>query len=86
MATPFVWEDAQMDKAAIMEFAGLYLDKRKHLTVPELQRFIMERSEVGKAIPIEEIEESLNMLYVGKFIRITCSSRDGGTVYEKELS
>lgn len=86
MATPFVLEGAQMDKAAIMEFAGLYLDKMKRLTVPDLQRFIMERSEVGKAISIEEIEESLSMLYFGRFIKIIYDSKDYGTVYEKDKS
>ena len=72
-----------MDKAIIMEFAGNFLSKYKHLTAPALQKFIMNRDEVGKAVSIEDIEDSLSMLYCGKFIKIIHSSEDG-TVYVKD--
>lgn len=74
-----------MDKSAIMEFAGIYLRKNKHLTIPALQRFIKNRDEVGKAIKPEEIEEALSMLYCGGFINIAHHSEEG-IVYVKDKS
>lgn len=71
-----------MDKSCIMEFAGVYLDKHKHLTAISLQKFIKDQSEVGKAISIEDIEDALSMLYCGYFIKMTHNSEDG-IVYEK---
>jgi hypothetical protein len=77
-----VWE-VVVDKDNIMEFAGLYLDKCKHLTVPALQKFIMSRDEVGKAIRIEDIEVALDKLCYGGFIKIVHNSPEG-VVYEKD--
>jgi hypothetical protein len=44
----------------IMQFAGLYLEKHEYLTSLDLQRFIKDRPEVGKAIDIDRIEETLD--------------------------
>jgi len=74
-----------MDKSAIMEFAGIYLTKNKHLTIPALQKFIKSRDEVGKVINPEEIEDALSMLYCGGFLNITHKSEEG-TVYIKDRS
>jgi hypothetical protein len=43
-----------MDKGVIMEFVGIFLQKNKYATAPALQKFIMNRDEVGKAIAIED--------------------------------
>jgi hypothetical protein len=71
-----------MDSGAIMSFAGVYLDKHKHLTAQSLQKFIMEQDEVKKAICITDIEMALSMLYCGYFIKISHNS-DEGIVYIK---
>jgi len=72
-----------MDKSVIMSFAGIYLNKHKHLTAPALQKFIMNQEEVGKAVAIEDIESALSALYCGYFIKMISNSEDG-VVYEKE--
>jgi hypothetical protein len=77
--------DVAMDKSAIMGFCGLYLQKYKHITAQALQKFIIERDEVGKAISIDDIEESLSMLYCGYFISIVHNS-ESGTVYERNTN
>jgi len=83
METLYVMGDA-MDSGSIMEFAGLYLLKHKYLTTPSLQRFIMNRIEVGKAISPEEIEIALDKLRYAGFIEQVLKDQDGWTVYAKD--
>ena len=60
---------AIMDKANIMAFAGLMLEKHFVIDAPSLQKFIMARDEVGKAVSIEDIEDSLDLLRYAGFIK-----------------
>jgi hypothetical protein len=60
--------DAIMDKAYIMVYAGQYLNKHKTVDAISLQRYIMNKEEVGKPLPIEDVQEALNLLYVGYFV------------------
>jgi len=72
-----------MDKFAIAEFAGLYLQRNKNLTARKLQKFIMNREEVGKAIPIDEIEDCLSMLQYASFIK-PIHTFEGEIIYDKD--
>jgi hypothetical protein len=60
--------DVEMDKAYIMVYAGQCLEKYKTIDSKILQKFIMKKEEVGKPLPIEDIEEALNLLYYANFI------------------
>lgn len=82
MATLCAWGDV-MDNGNIMEFAGLYLLEHKYLTVPSLQKFIMKRIEVGKAISPEEIDAALDKLRYAGFIEDIIVDQDGWKVYVK---
>jgi hypothetical protein len=73
-----------LDKCAIVGFAGQYLEKYKKVDAISLQRYIMKREEIGRAISIEDIEFSLEMLYYGKFLKLLNNS-GFGAVYEKEV-
>ena len=66
----------------IMVFAGLCLDKFKQIDAPKLQRYIMSRDEVGKAVAIEDLEETLDYLNYAKFINV-CGKSGKFTVYRK---
>lgn len=83
MVILFVGEDA-LDKCAIVGYAGKYLSKHKQVDAISLQRYIMSRDEVGKAISVEDIEFSLEMLYYGNFLKLLNNS-GFGAVYEKEV-
>ena len=54
----------------IMIFAGLCLDKYRYITAVNLQRFIKEREEVGRYLPIEDLEETLDYMRFAKWIDI----------------
>jgi len=66
----------------IVMFAGMFLDKYKYVTAIDLQKYIIERPEVGKAISIDQIENVLDNLHCVKFLDIY-GKVDGNTAYIK---
>ena len=57
--------------------------KNRQLTLPDLQKFIKNRMEVGKAISPEDIEVALGKLRYAGFIKIVGTSFEG-MVFEKD--
>jgi hypothetical protein len=73
-----------MDTSNIMTFAGQALEKYDYLTVPLLQRYMMRREEVGKAISAEEIEDAISRLVAACFLDIRTDS-DRECVYVRHM-
>lgn len=66
----------------IMIFAGLCLDKYKRFTSRDLQRFIRERPEVGKAVAIEKLDEVLDYMNYAKLLDV-CGRQEGFVIYKR---
>jgi hypothetical protein len=77
-------KEGVLDKCAIVGYAGQYLSKHKQVDAISLQRYIMNRDKVGKAISVEDIEFSLEMLYYGEFLKLLNNSGHGA-IYEREF-
>jgi hypothetical protein len=59
-----------MDKANIMIFAGLYLQKNSMIAAQPLQKFIKNHPSSGSNVAIEDIIESLGLLYFAGFLNL----------------
>lgn len=64
----------------IMMFAGKCLEKSGFITPSLLQKFIHDREEVGKFLPIEDINLALDNLVTAGFIEIV-DTRDDTVAY-----
>lgn len=66
----------------IMLFAGMALKNERKISPASLQRFIFRREEVGKALPIEDIKSSLDLLVTAGFLEV-CDTISGLPIYRK---
>jgi len=66
----------------IVLFVGMFLNEYKYVTAVELQKYIIERPEVGKVISIDQIENVLDNLHCVKFLDIY-GTIDGNIAYVK---
>lgn len=67
-------KEVVLDKANIMVFAGLYLNKNTIIAAQPLQRFIKNHPDSGADVAIEDIIESLGLLYYCHFLELTSGS------------
>ncbi len=66
----------------IVMFVGMFLNEYKYVTAVDLQKYIIERPEVGKVLPIDQIENVLDNLHCVKFLDIY-GKVDDNTAYIK---
>lgn len=74
-----------MLKHNVFLFAGQCLDKHDYLTSNMLQRHILNRPEVGKNLPIEELDETLNLMVEVGWLKIL-EANQTYTVYRRNFS
>jgi len=63
-----------MDKANIMVFAGLYLNRNKMIAAQPLQKFIKDHPDSKANVSIDDIIESLDLLYYAHFLDLYSGS------------
>lgn len=63
-----------MDKSNIMTFAGMYLRKNKVINAYSLQKYIMQHPDSESTVSMEDIAESLGLLYYANFLDIVSGS------------
>ena len=68
----------------IMEFAGLFLQRHQYVSTPVLQKFIMKRIEVGRAIAPEDIDVALDKLSYAGFLELVQMNNEGYPTYQKD--
>lgn len=69
----------------IMTFAGLFLNKKGYITPIELQKFIMGREEVGKAVAIEDIEKALDTMRYAGWLNVAPDRNSLYSVYTRNM-